>query len=61
MAAAAAPVDIMDMDMGAMTEEQQLEWALRMSMQVCQEEHHILFFVVFFGDIYRSITYYQPI
>ncbi|GMR54232.1 hypothetical protein PMAYCL1PPCAC_24427 [Pristionchus mayeri] len=31
--AAEAPVDIMDMDMGAMSEEQQLEWALRMSMQ----------------------------
>ncbi|EYC04778.1 hypothetical protein Y032_0086g1987 [Ancylostoma ceylanicum] len=26
-------VDIMDMEMGEMTEEQQLEWALRMSMQ----------------------------
>ena len=33
-AAAAAAADVMDMDMGAMTEEQQLEWALRMSMQV---------------------------
>ncbi|VDM74133.1 unnamed protein product, partial [Strongylus vulgaris] len=26
-------VDVMDMEMGEMTEEQQLEWALRMSMQ----------------------------
>ncbi|GMT29063.1 hypothetical protein PFISCL1PPCAC_20360, partial [Pristionchus fissidentatus] len=31
-AAVEAPVD-MDMEMGAMSEEQQLEWALRMSMQ----------------------------
>lgn len=30
---AAQNVDIMDMEMGEMTEEQQLEWALRMSMQ----------------------------
>lgn len=30
---AAQNIDVMDMEMGEMTEEQQLEWALRMSMQ----------------------------
>ncbi|CCD61298.1 26S proteasome non-ATPase regulatory subunit 4 [Caenorhabditis elegans] len=33
VAAAAAAVPLEEMDMGAMTEEQQLEWALRLSMQ----------------------------
>ncbi|CAI4225236.1 unnamed protein product [Auanema sp. JU1783] len=33
IASGTAEPDVMDIDMGAMTEEQQLEWALRMSMQ----------------------------